>query len=528
MEGSVLSRRRILQSLGLVGGVAASSLLAACGGGGGGGGGAAATKPAEKAAGATTPAAGAATPAAGAATPAAGAATPAAGAAATKPAEKAAAEATKPAAEKSKEPPGKEAAAGKEAPKPEPTAIVGEAGKGATVIQFWNGLTGTDGEGMQRLMEKWAQQNTEVTVKHQRIPWATFYTKLSSSLVAGSPPEMWIFHSEQIIRYASRGLMKQLDDFAKTGGIPLDDMGYTLPAAQYEGKLYAVPLDQYTWCLIFNKDIVKAGGLDPEKPPTTLQEWQEWGRKTTMDNNGKKAGEPGFDPKNIKHWGFYYSTWGAMWESMLLQQGLPGYYESPDSKDVLSDRPEAIKALEEMASWREQHQFAPAPTGINVMEGYYAGKAAIVYNGVWNVNGMKRNAHIPHGVGVTPTFFQNNKSTFGGHQMAMPNQLQGKPLEEAWKTIKFISDNGLEWAKEGQTPARKSILASKEFQELWPQNIFAKQVAYSRPPIPHLKIQEIGDQIGPAVDAALNGQKSPADALKEAAQRQREALARRD
>lgn len=441
---------------------------------------------------------------------------------ATKPAEKPA-EATKPAAEKSKEPPGKEAVKA-----PEATPIVGEAGKGATVIQFWNGLTGTDGEGMQRLMEKWAQQNPEVTVKHQRIPWSTFYNKLSSSLVAGSPPEMWIFHSEQVIRYASRGLMKPLDDLAKTGGIPLDDMGYTLPTAQVEGKLYAVPLDQYTWCLIYNKDLIKTNGLDPEKPPTTLQEFIEWGRKTTVDNNGRKPGETGFDPKNIKHWGFYYNLSEALWTSMLVQQGLPGVIDGPDAKDVHTDKPEAIKALEEMVSWREKHGFVPTPSGINVMEGYYAGKVATVYNGVWNVNGMKRNPQIPHAVAVTPQFFNNNKSTFGGHQMAMPAKLDGKPLEEAWKTIKFISDNGLEWAKEGQTPARKSILASKEFQELWPQNIFAKQVAYSQPPIPHLKIQELGDQTTAAVQAALNGQRPAADALKEAAQRQREALARRD
>ncbi|MGH2368839.1 MAG: hypothetical protein ACRDI2_11635, partial [Chloroflexota bacterium] len=41
--------------------------------------------------------------------------------------------------------------AAQEAAEPEETPIRAEAGQGATVIDFWNGLTGPDGEGMVRL-----------------------------------------------------------------------------------------------------------------------------------------------------------------------------------------------------------------------------------------------------------------------------------------------------------------------------------------------------------------------------------------
>ncbi|MCC6627963.1 MAG: ABC transporter substrate-binding protein [Chloroflexi bacterium] len=495
MDGNALSRRRILQTTLAGGSLAVTGLLAACG---------------------APPSPTAAPKAAEPTKPAAAAPTTAPAAAATAPAK--AAEPTKPAAP---------AAGAGLAPTatPLPEAAIG---KGATVVNFWNGLTGQDGEGMQRLMEKYAQVNPEVTVKFQRIVWRTFYDKLSASLVAGNPPEMWIFHSEQVIRFASRGLMKGVDDLAKSGGIPIEDMGYTLPFARYEGKLYSVPLDQYTWCLLYNKDLVKQAGLDPEKPPTTLQEFQEWGRKLTIDNGGKKAGEPGFDPKNVKQWGYYYNLQGAMWQSMLAQQGVPPMITGPDAKDVNTDSPEAIKALEEMISWREKHMFAPDPTGVTPMDGFFAGKVAMTYNGVWVTNGLKARPQLQTGVAVTPKFFNNNKATFSGHQMAMPSSLDGKKLEEAWKTIKYISDNSLEWAKEGQTPARKSVLASKEFQELWPQSVFAKQLPEGIIIQPHLRLIELGDQIDPALGAALSGAKTPTEALKEAAQRQRQILARRD
>jgi ABC-type glycerol-3-phosphate transport system substrate-binding protein len=421
----------------------------------------------------------------------------------------------------------------KAVPAATPTPVVAEVGKGSMVINFWSGLTGPDGQGMLRLMQRYADQNPQVTIKKQFIVWRTFYDKLSASLVAGTPPEMWIFHSEQVIRYASRGLLKQLDDLVLGKAfpgltIPIDDMGYTLPYAQYQGKLYSVPLDQYTWCILYNKDLVQQAGLDPEKPPATGEEFIAWGKTATRDANGKRPGETGFDPRNVKVWGFYYSLHVQLWQSLMAQQGVPPMIVGPEVTDVNTDSPEGIKALEEMVSWREKHGFAPPPTGINVMEGFWAGRVAMTYNGIWQTNAIKAHPEIKTGVALTPKFFKEQKATFSGHQMAMPAKLEGKILEETYKVIKFISDNSLEWAKEGQTPARKSILNSKEFQEMWPQSVFAKQLPTGVVIPAHVKLIELGDQIGPAVEAALNGLKRPDEALKEAAQRQRQILARRD
>lgn len=398
------------------------------------------------------------------------------------------------------------------APAAAPTAIVAEAGKGSTVINFWNGLTGSDGQGMVRIVQRFADENPEVSVKIQMIAWRTFYDKLSASLVAGNPPEMWIQHSEDVIRYSSKGLMKQLDEIAAGTvfpgqSIPINDMGYTLPYAQYKGKLYSVPLDQYTWCILFNKDLVTAAGLDPAKHPKTGEEFIEWGRKLTLDNNNKHPGEAGFDAKNVKQWGFYFSSQVQIWLTMLAQQNQPVMITGSDATDVNTDSPEAIKALEEMVTWVTKQGFVPGPSGVNVMEGYWAGKVGMVYNGVWNVNAIKQHPEIKTDVALTPIWYGDKMHvTFSGHQMAIPASLEGKKLEEAWRTIKYISDHTLDWAKEGQTPARKSILASQEFKDLWPQSVFAQQLPDGVVLPPHLKLIELNDLLGPAVDTALNGQ----------------------
>jgi ABC-type glycerol-3-phosphate transport system substrate-binding protein len=425
-----------------------------------------------------------------------------------------------------------EGAEGQATAAPTPSPILAEAGRGTTVINFWNGLTGSDGQGMVRLMQRYAQQNSDVTVKIQMIPWRTFYDKLSASLVAGTPPEMWIFHSEQVIRYASRGLLRQMDELAqgktfKGQTIPIEDMGYTLPYAQYQGKLFSVPLDQYTWALLYNKDLIQAAGLDPERPPTTGEEFVAWGRQATVDNNGRRPGDAGFDAGNVKAWGYYYDLNAALWQGMLGQQNVPPMITGPEAKDVNTDSPEAIKALTEMVSWRERHGFAPPPAGINAIEGFWAGRVAMTYNGIWNTNAIKEHPEIRTGVGLTPKYFDQARATFSGHQMALPASLQGKKLEEAYGVIKFISDNALDWAKEGQTPARKSLLNSKEFQDLWPQAVFAKQLPDGVVIRPHVRLIELSDQIDPALEAALDGQRKPDEALKEAAQRQRQILARR-
>ena len=79
--------------------------------------------------------------------------------------------------------------------------------------------------------------------------------------------------------------------------------------ATKDGKVYAVPTPGFAYYgIVYRKDLVKAAGLDPEKPPRTWVEFADWCRKLTFaDKNIPGAtvqrGQRAFAIEN-RPWGF--------------------------------------------------------------------------------------------------------------------------------------------------------------------------------------------------------------------------------
>ena len=92
--------------------------------------------------------------------------------------------------------------------------------------------------------------------------------------------------------------------------------------------------------------------------------------------------------------------------------------------------------------------------------------------------------------------------------------------------MKFLSDNSIDWAKGGQVPVRKSILSSEEFQSLRVQREFAKQLDYVQFEPMSLLINQMSTFGDAAMEGALNGSETPNAALKKAAKRVNQVLAR--
>ena len=88
-------------------------------------------------------------------------------------------------------------------PAPTPTAIVSELGSGGTHISFWNGLTGSDGVTLNAMLAQFVEENPDISVTTEIIPWGTLYTKLQAGYVAGQPPDMFLLHAADLPQFAS-------------------------------------------------------------------------------------------------------------------------------------------------------------------------------------------------------------------------------------------------------------------------------------------------------------------------------------
>ena len=75
------------------------------------------------------------------------------------------------------------------------SAVHAESADGdKTVITYWNGFTGTDGEVMQKIIDTYNETNTlNVEVQMERVSWDTLYQQLATSLPTGEGPDITAF-----------------------------------------------------------------------------------------------------------------------------------------------------------------------------------------------------------------------------------------------------------------------------------------------------------------------------------------------
>lgn len=70
--------------------------------------------------------------------------------------------------------------------------------------------------------------------------------------------------------------------------------------------LYGIPVDAYVMCLAYNRRLFREAGLDPDRPPTTWQEFRAIARRVT---NARK-GVYGFALETIHHQGgWHFTNW---------------------------------------------------------------------------------------------------------------------------------------------------------------------------------------------------------------------------
>lgn len=159
--------------------------------------------------------------------------------------------------------------------------------------------------------------------------------------------------------------------------------------------VYGVPIDVMAIQMLYNKDLFKKLGLDPEKPPLTFQEFVEIGRKIKAQNmQGMVSG------------------WAEVW---MIDCFANNYAFNIMGKDKVIDTikgkipytdPDWVKVL---GLFKEMQESGLLATGIVTMvnktaEQLFAnGKAVFAFNGSWCVNVYKgMNPRLTYGAMMPP------------------------------------------------------------------------------------------------------------------------------
>src|ERR1051325_10858078 len=145
-----------------------------------------------------------------------------------------------------------------------------------TEIVYWTGWSGHEYAIQKGLIEEFNRTHPHIHVRMlTQFSSTGTYQKVRIAFAGGATPDvMSTIWDRDLAGYAMRGVLESLDGYLARSGRDID-REYTPGMAKMlkiDGHFYGMTVTTNTNFIAYNKTIFREAGLDPEKPPETIDE----------------------------------------------------------------------------------------------------------------------------------------------------------------------------------------------------------------------------------------------------------------
>ncbi|HSH78635.1 MAG TPA: ABC transporter substrate-binding protein [Herpetosiphonaceae bacterium] len=366
------------------------------------------------------------------------------------------------------------------------------------------------------------QQLPNIQITETFKPFGDLYTAHIAAVAAGSGmADVIVEDRPQLPQRAVDGIDMNLQEFADRDGIDGSAFWpFTWQETLYEGDTYGIPYETDVRVLYYNKNAFEEVGLDPEKPPTTWAELEQY-----ADKLDKKAADGSFE-----RIGF----------SPLIGNVGPDVWARTNGWEPVTDgkvnvnTPEMQEAVEWVRTWMDRyggfqaHQDFRADLGAAPNDAFMSGKVAMLVD----INGYSsqlnffrprvptaeegKTEELRWGVSDIP-YNTEQASTSGGFALSIPTG--SRNAEAAWEFIKCATSQEAQssWGRDTYAmPANLSaandpvLLADPNWQ------FFLNAMEYSTGATFVPEYANWGQELGNRYEAVWTGETEPAAMLQEA------------
>jgi multiple sugar transport system substrate-binding protein len=237
------------------------------------------------------------------------------------------------------------------------------------------------GDNPQQIQELFDKYTAETGIKVE-VTAPIEDDKVLPALTGSNPPDILVLSGGDAAKsFYKEGLVDELSSAIKAGNIDMADM-YEAPLSQCkQGDLIVcLPWGTDAYALFWNKDLFEAAGLDPEKPPSTMEELVEYAEKLTVVDADGSIKQVGFIPDH---------SWS---HTDLYVRNLGGFWYNDDGSALTVNSQPMIDAL----TWQQQFYTKYGVENIQAFSSgfgeygspdapFYAGKVAMMVEGEWQV-----------------------------------------------------------------------------------------------------------------------------------------------
>jgi len=376
-----------------------------------------------------------------------------------------------PAGGESAAPPPSEAPAGSEsaAPAGSPSAAgaIPEQGvdDGSTITMWSRAATET------RVQSQVDEYNAthQNKVELRLVPTDEYVSVVGNAATANELPDLFSADVVFMPNWTSQGLFADLTD--KINGLPgIDKVGKAhIDASTWDGKKYGLPfiIDLSVW--MYNKDLFKKAGLDPEKPPTNLKEFADAARAVQKI---APAGTFGTSFGGNCGGCNVFTWWPIIWAGggdVMNADGTASLLNSADAKEIYK----TFNALWKEGAINPESQQEAGPTWT---QPFPAGKVGIMPMPA----SLQESEGMPlDNLGVTAIAGVNGgESTFvGGDSIGISKD--AKNPDAAWNFITWMlgDHNQVEVVAKGGNVVARTDLADNKYSSADPRLVLFNTIA---------------------------------------------------
>jgi multiple sugar transport system substrate-binding protein len=230
---------------------------------------------------------------------------------------------------------------------------------------------------MEQIIQAWNKANPGIQVRG--ISGSISTEQVAAAVAGGAPPDMVIMCNNLAVPgFAHDGVILAMNDLLTQIGADTSDI---IPASldwmTYQGKLYGLPFLQDDWGFYWNTDAFTEVGLDPTKPPKTLDElWSDAQQLTKYNADGSLA-RAGFIPNY---------PGGNITE---LSQLFGCKYWDESTKKITVDSQACVDFFNWYKKWNDTYNKKGEVTNLIASKGsededlFYTGKVAMGVFGEW-------------------------------------------------------------------------------------------------------------------------------------------------
>lgn len=417
---------------------------------------------------------------------------------------------------------------------PAPTATGAPIPEGALKIDFWHSMSGDiGGKAIPQLVYDFntAQKACYVTPTYQGT-YDDSLNKLKAGLQSKAIPAIVQLFDIGTRQMVDLKVATPVQDFIDKEKYDVSDLE-TNVLAYYtvDNKQWSMPFNTSNPMLYYNKDMFKAAGLDPEKPPRTWAEFEDAARKLTVKDAAGKVTRPGA----------IFAIYGWFFEQFLAVSG--GYYADNENGRTAPATKATFNSAEGVAilDWwarmvKEGIMGNIGRNTTNVRNAFVAGQTAMIIESTAPLRGLMDTTKDKFQLGTSflprpsEEAYQKSGTIIGGASVWI---LNGRPADEqacAWEFIKFISAPPQQayWhTMSGYYPIRKAAYDQPLDQE-WRAKYPAFQTAIDQlHAAPNNRFTQGGligvfpvarQTIEGSIEEVLAGKSTPQQALDKAAQ----------